>query len=77
MLSNKIIRCHIHDRQDQVEECTDRLEYLNGCTAKLEQAVADAQTALQENAEAIARTIKLKTDIEATLHIDWLNDPPY
>lgn len=77
MLSNKTIRCHILDRRDQVEECDDRLEYLKGCIATLEQAVEDAKTALQDNADAIVRTTKLKTDIEATLHLDWLNDPPY
>lgn len=77
MFSPKVIRCHILDRRDQIEECDESLEYLRSQTEVLEQAVESAKMALQQNANAITANRKLKADIEATLHIHWLDNPPY
>lgn len=75
--SNKEIRCHILDRRDQVEEAIETLEYLNGKTASLEEAVRTAQQALDAHHQRIHKVEKLKTDIEATLDTHWLDNPPY
>lgn len=75
--SNKVIRCHILDRRDQVEEAIDSLEYLNKKTASMEEAVRTAQKALDDHKLRITKVEKLKTDIEATLDIHWLDNPPY
>lgn len=75
--SNKLIRCHILDRRDQVDQGKDTLKYLAGKTEGLEQAVKDAQKALEDHHRRIANTEKFVKDVEATLDIHWLNDPPY
>lgn len=77
MMSTKVIRCHILDRRDQVEECDKSFEYLSSLTKKLEQAVEDAKKALQQNVDDMTANRKLKTDIEATLHLNWLDNPLY
>lgn len=77
MFSNKIIRCHVLDRQDQVDEGKEHIEYLKKQTVKLQERVKAAQRALDRNLAAIERKQKFVNDVEATLHIHWLNDPPY
>lgn len=77
MTSDKKIRCHITDREDQVDECKEALVYLAKRTAELEGAVKTAQEALAAHHRRIVNVNKFKEDIEATLHIHWLNDPPY
>lgn len=77
MFSNKQIRCHIDDRTDQVEQGKEFLEYLNGGTASLEEAVKTAQKALADHKLEIANKEQFIKDVEATLHIRWLENPPY
>lgn len=77
MFSDKIIRCHVLDRRDQVNEGKEQLEYLKKRTVELQEQVNAAQRTLDLNLAAIERKQKFVNDVEATLHIHWLNDPPY
>lgn len=77
MFSNKRIRCHILDRKDQVDDGKETIRYLEGETASLEEAVTAAETALADHHKRIANAKQFVKDVEATLDIHWLDNPPY
>jgi len=77
MFSNKRIRCHILDRTDQVAMGKEHLAYMVKRTPGLEKAITDAQKALDDHRAAIADQEKFIKDVEATLGIHWLENPPY
>lgn len=77
MLSNKRIRCHILDRTDQLASAKEQLKYLKGRTLKQLQAIHGAELALEKHSTNIANAEKFVKDLEATMHIHWLENPPY
>lgn len=76
-LSNKRIRCHILDRTDQLESAKYQVKYLNGKTQEKLDAIATAERAHEEHLTRIANAEKFVKDLEALMHIDWVDNPPY
>ncbi len=81
MFSNKRIRCHILDRTDQLESAKWQLNYLRGKTNEIAQEKLDAIEAANRKHEThllrLADAEKFVNDLEATMHIHWLENPPY
>jgi Uri superfamily endonuclease len=75
--SSKEIRCHILDRQDQLKEAIywQKTEALK--TLKLEAAVELARKALEDHLKGIEKRQKHIDYLESTMHIDWIDNPPY
>lgn len=75
--SNKIIRCHILDRQDQLSEAIYWQECETAKIPELEQEIIDAQETLEKHKQSIEKRKEHIEYLESTMNAKWIENPPY
>lgn len=76
-LSNKVIRCHILDRKDQLENALWFREKGLSEIAALEKAIETAQTKLNAHMIRLESNKYLIDTLESLQHLDWIDNPPF
>lgn len=69
---SKQMRCHILDRQDQLEEALERRERLNQHIPILKEKLNKALKAIEDHNADIAEVERFITLLQSTSHIKWI-----
>lgn len=76
-LSNKVIRCHILDRKDQLENARWFRAKALSETAALEKDIERAQTKLNAHLIRLESNKYMIDTLESLQHLDWIDNPPF
>lgn len=77
MFSNKIVRCSILDRQDDLKEALYWQETEKRNIVKFEEAVKIAEDNLNKHLKRIEERQKHIDYLESVSDIKWIENPPY
>lgn len=81
MFSNKVIRCHILDRTDQLADAKndqDRaIKKVSVLEAEVEATIAAARKKLVDHMNGIEKRQNHIDYLESTMDIHWIDNPPY